>query len=78
MAYQDAHFASSRDVIATVAGGLRNFFFSLGHSIVLSTEASRRLHLVQDLQSKTDEELAALNLKRDDIVREVFGDLFYS
>ncbi|WP_340286405.1 hypothetical protein [Sulfitobacter pontiacus] len=38
---------------------------------------SGRMRQVTFLQSKTDEELAAMGIKRDDIVHHVFRDTYY-
>lgn len=53
------------------------FLAAIGRGIVASVESNSRLRTVQHLQAKTDAELADIGLKRDDIVRHVYGDLFY-
>lgn len=40
--------------------------------------AMSRRGLIEELEAKTDQELAEMGLKRDDIVRHVFQDLFYA
>ncbi|MFN3210414.1 MAG: hypothetical protein ACE369_15690 [Roseovarius sp.] len=37
-----------------------------------------RRGLIEELASKSDEELAQMGIKREDIVRHVFQDLFYA
>lgn len=78
MAYNDAQFAKSHDVLIEGLGSIRRFFATVARAIFVSSQSNRRMHMVQELQSKSDDELAALNIKRDDIIRHVFGDLFYS
>ena len=78
MAFHDTHAAAPRDIIHSAYNGIVQFFANLGHSIVLASEARRRLEVVENLQSRSDAELAAVGLKRDDIVRHVFSDLYYS
>jgi hypothetical protein len=82
MAYQEITSASAvlnREIAAT-----RNFFSRIadglaraGNAISQASVARRRFELVQALQAKSDVELEALNIKRDDIVHHVFKDLFY-
>ena len=44
---------------------------------MMGSTAHRRFEQVQFLQAKSDEDLAALGIKRDDIVHHVFKDLYY-
>lgn len=37
-----------------------------------------RRGLIEELEAKSDEELAEMGIKREDIVRHVFQDLFYA
>jgi len=53
------------------------FFSAIGGAMISSMEQRSRLQIVQVLQAKSDAELAQMGLKRDDIVRHVFSDLFY-
>ena len=57
--------------------GIGGFFRSVGHALVINSTANQRLMKVQRLQAKSDEELAELGIKRDDIVRHCFGDLYH-
>ena len=50
---------------------------SPGTAMMVNSSGQSRLNEVNRLQAKTDEELAELNIKRDDIVHYVFRDLFY-
>ncbi|MFK7870969.1 MAG: hypothetical protein AB8B58_17240 [Roseobacter sp.] len=83
MAYQDVSnpaYVLSREITAT-----RNFltsfgrwFASLGQSVTFAHMARQRFEAVSLLQGKSDEELARLGLKREEIARRVFQDLYYS
>ncbi len=50
-------------------------FAMLGNAMVAAASANRRLQLVQQLNEKSDEELARMGLRREDIVRRVFIDM---
>lgn len=82
MAHQDFSHPSavlSREITATrnFFEAVGAFFVQLGLSFSLATAAEQRFAQVQALQAKSDEELAAMNLRRDDIVHTVFKDLYY-
>jgi len=49
----------------------------LGDAIVAIGEANPRLRRVEALQRLSDAELAAKGLRREDIVRHVFHDVYY-
>ena len=68
-----AHADTSRPAFSR----LRAFFKSVGAALVRSGEYSSRVRMVERYQNMSDEELAKRGIKRDDIVRHVFGDLFY-
>jgi len=50
---------------------------SVGHALMTNSTGQQRMNRIAYLQSKTDAELAELNIKRDDIVHYVFKDLYY-
>lgn len=81
MTYQStahsAHSVSPLEGLQRVGAGLRRFFAGIGHGIMMGSTAHRRFEQVQFLQAKSDEDLAALGIKRDDIVHHVFKDLYY-
>lgn len=60
-----------------VFASLKSFFSAIGNGLVAAAENSSRMKRIQALQSMTDAQLAAIGIKRDDIVRHVFSDLFY-
>lgn len=61
----------------TLLNSIVGFFASIGTALMVSSSYNARALKVQALQAKSDEELAALNIKRDDIVHHVFQDLYY-
>ncbi|APE43014.1 hypothetical protein BOO69_05950 [Sulfitobacter alexandrii] len=52
------------------------FFNTLGKAMVANSAGQRRVNQVLALQAKSDDELAAMKLKRDNIVYHVFKDLY--
>jgi len=54
-----------------------SFFGAIGHAMMVNSTAHKRLDTIHALQAKSDEELAAMKIKREDIVHEVFKDLYY-
>ena len=52
-------------------------FTSIGSGLAKSADASSRTRKIEMLEAKSDEELAALGIKREDITVHVFKDLFY-
>lgn len=62
---------------APIKARLDAFFASLGQGFNAYLERKSRSTEIAHLQAKTDEELAAMGLKRDDIAHYVFRDLYY-
>lgn len=58
------------------------FFTRMFHGIAERFDQHARIMsrrgLIEELSAKSDEELAKMGIKRDDIVRHVFQDLFYA
>ena len=77
MAYLDSHAAGAANALHRVADGIARFFKSIGRALLVSSNATQRLKLVEKLQAKTDAELAELGIPRDDIVRYVFIDIMH-
>ncbi|MFY0632441.1 MAG: DUF1127 domain-containing protein [Vannielia sp.] len=59
--------------MARVGAGFNAVFTGL----VAMAEANPRMKAVNRLSAMSDEELAARGLKREDIVRHVFRDIYY-
>ena len=53
------------------------FFKLLFSSIDFSASANARLNRIETLNAKTDEELMEIGLRREDITRYVFRDLYH-
>ena len=71
-------------VLINEMAATRRFFERLGQSfeklitrMMENSSGSHRLQAVRRLEALSDDELANLNLKREDIVHFVFKDLFY-
>lgn len=74
MAYvTQSHTGTNFGVMSYITG----FFAALGRAITVSASADARLRKVEALNAKTDEELAAMNLRREDIAAFVFRDLMH-
>lgn len=56
------------------AGALHRGLAAFGDALTSIVEHNGRLRRMQWLQDMSDEELAERGLKREDIVRHVFGD----
>ena len=56
---------------------MAGFFDGISRGITAYAERNSRLDKVRTLQSKSDDELAALGLKREDIARHVYRDIFF-
>lgn len=56
---------------------IRSIFAKVGHALVVAGENSSRMKRIEFLRGLNDQELASKGLKREDIVRHVFSDLYY-
>lgn len=68
---------SLRPVFAALGHGWNVVRDTLGRAAEVNMTAHRRVEIAARLQAKSDEELAAMGLKREDIVHHVFRDLFW-
>lgn len=68
---------SHSTLFSSIWAGISGFFSALGHAITMSASADARLRKVEMLNAKSDAELAAMNLRREDIAAFVFRDLMY-
>ncbi|MFL4471892.1 hypothetical protein ACERZ8_19170 [Tateyamaria armeniaca] len=74
MAYvTHAHNTAFSNIRASVT----RFFAGVGRAMIVSSSAEARLRKVEALNAKTDAELAAMNLRREDIPAFVFRDLMH-
>ena len=63
--------------IAPASRGFGGFFSWFGTKMVELGEANSRVRRAERLNAMNDAELAELGLKREDIARHVFGDLYF-
>ncbi|WP_299656818.1 hypothetical protein [uncultured Tateyamaria sp.] len=64
-------------MLSTILDRVTAFFAALGHSAAMSAAAESRFRRIEALQAKSDAELAAMNLRREDIAAYVFRDLMH-
>ncbi|MEM8801349.1 MAG: DUF1127 domain-containing protein [Pseudomonadota bacterium] len=73
-------YAANSVSVARPLGALfsvKKFFESLFLSMSVAASYDTRLNEIERLQRLSDEALASMDLKRDEIVRHVYRDLFY-
>ncbi|SHM02635.1 protein of unknown function [Roseovarius litoreus] len=67
--------------ISDAPARLRDWLKTVGTALALGFEAhahrASRRNQIEALEAMSDAELARIGLRRDDIVRHVYGDLFY-
>lgn len=83
MAYQDTISPAQvlNEEINKTTGALSRvgaFFAYIGQSVTKAAMARARYQTLQTLHGMSDKQLAEVNIKREDIVRHVFNDLYYS
>jgi len=54
-----------------------DFFMSLFNSIDLAASANARIAQMEKLNAKSDEDLQKMGLRREDIARHVFRDIYH-
>ena len=64
-------------IFAGIWAGISGFFAAFGRALVASSYAEARLNQAEQLNAKTDEELAEMGLRREDIPAYVFRDLMH-
>ncbi|GGX54841.1 hypothetical protein GCM10007385_23990 [Tateyamaria omphalii] len=64
-------------ILSAILDRITDFLVALGHSAAMSAAAESRFKRIEALNAKTDEELAAMNLRREDIAAYVFRDLMH-
>ncbi|WP_299627332.1 hypothetical protein [uncultured Tateyamaria sp.] len=63
--------------VAAIWNGITGFFTSVSRALTISAAMDARMQRIEALNAKTDEELAAMNLRRTDITAYVFRDLMH-
>ena len=69
-----ASFSGRKTALLTT---LRSFFSAIGEGIVAYMESHSRMDQIRRLDARSDRELAALGIRREDIVRHVFRDIIH-
>ena len=65
--------SQTRKVLQRIA----DFFSKVGGTLALNSDMHKRVHLIEKLNAKSDEELAQMGLKRQDIVHYAFRGILY-
>lgn len=78
MAYHHTVTFHGTDILRRVLSGVRNALSSVGNGLTAIADANRRVKMVEKLQEKSDAELDALGIRREDIVRLVFKDMLHT
>lgn len=68
---------SNTNFLPNIQGKISEFFAALGRAMVASSAMNSRMQRAEVLNAKSDEELAAMNLRREDITAYVFRDLMH-
>jgi len=68
---------SHSTTLSDIWSGISRFFAGVGRAMIVASSGEARLRAVNALNAKTDKELAAMNLRREDIVTYVFRDLMH-
>ncbi|MEP3638752.1 MAG: hypothetical protein ABJN14_15985 [Paracoccaceae bacterium] len=71
--FNDTPHAGHNSVLSSV----KDWFFALGQAMYESRGMQERLRQIDDLKAKSDEELKAMGLKREDIPTYVFRHLMH-
>lgn len=77
MATISLHAPSGASAAKKLGNGLSAFFASVGKAFVVYAERRSRIQELTRLQEMSDEELAEIGIKREEIAQHVFRDLFY-
>jgi hypothetical protein len=78
MAYHDTHHVAVSDTLKQAGRSVLRFFGHIFEAMAFAAEGNRRLKLVERLQAKSDQELEAMGLRREDIVRHAFRDVLFN
>ncbi|MEO0666328.1 MAG: hypothetical protein AAFZ99_00315 [Pseudomonadota bacterium] len=61
----------------SIWASIKNFCTMVGSAVSLSAAADQRMKRIEALNAKSDDELAEMGLRRQDIAAYVFRDLMY-
>ena len=71
--YSDTHAPTTTGILTRIGG----FFAGLAQAVLTARAAEARVHEMERLAAKSDADLAALGLRREDIARHVFRDILH-
>ena len=77
MTSRDIHLPAQGFSLKRGLAAVGNFFAAIGTALVEFGAQSARFKELERLQSKSDAELAAMGLRREDIAQHVFRHLHY-
>ncbi len=69
--------SSFSGIVSGFGKPVRDILHTISRAIEVNSTSHRRLALVHSLQARSDAELEALGIERDQIVHHVFKDVFY-
>lgn len=75
--FQMADFTSQFTFADTARSGFRRMLASVARGVETMAEARSRRAQIERLEAMSNDELAELGLKREDIAQHVFRDTFY-
>jgi ABC-type thiamine transport system ATPase subunit len=70
-------YAQGSDAPVSFLERIGNYFTHFGHAVFVARGMEARMHRMEELQNKSDAELAEMGLRRDDIPAYVFRDILY-
>ncbi len=73
-----SHYTADHQAFAPTGNFISRFFSTIGNALVLMSTSNARMRHVEALQRLSDEELEARGLKRSEIARHVFHDVFWA
>lgn len=77
MAYHDTTTSYGSDLAHRALDRLVAFLHIIGGALTSVAEANQRVRLVEKLNVKSDDQLAELGIRREDIVRYAFRDMMH-
>ena len=73
-----AHYSTDHSAFVPISNPFSRFFAAIGNALVMVSTSNQRVRQVEALQALSDEELKNRGLRREDIARYVFHDVFWS
>lgn len=72
-----AHYTSQNTAFGPISNPIGSFFAGLGNALVLMSTANARVRQVERLQKLSNDQLAERGIRRENIARHVFRDLYW-